>query len=92
MGHYLLLPVHACGVSDAILNKVRPIIKTFQPTIGFSLKEAFLAERVSVYPDPNTYSEDDINQLRASGCVVDILPESGIEIATYTQTNNAFTE
>ena len=85
--HYLLLPAHRSGVSDAILNKVRPIIKAFQPTIGFSIREASLAERVSVYPDGGAFSDGDINQLRSSGCVVDLLPESGIEIATFLQNN-----
>jgi hypothetical protein len=85
--HYLLLPLHQSGVSDAILNKVRPIVKAFQPTIGFSLNEASMAEKVSIYPDPSIFSEDDINQLRTSGCIVDILPESGIDIATSLQTN-----
>lgn len=85
--HYLLLPVHPSGVSDAILNKVRPIIKVHQPTIGFSLSEAKMAEKVSIYPDPTRFSDDAINQLRSSGCVVEILPESGIEIATSLQDN-----
>lgn len=85
--HYLLLPSHHSGVSDAILNKVRPIIKAYQPTIGFSLSEAAMAEKVSVYPDANKFSDEAINQLRTSGCVVQILPKSGIEIATSLQAN-----
>jgi hypothetical protein len=80
--HYLLLPIHGSSVSDAILNKVRPIIKLHQPTIGFSLSEAALAEKVSIYPDHSAFTDDAINQLRNSGSVVKILPESGIEIAT----------
>ena len=83
--HYLLLPVHGSGISNAILNKVRPIIKACQPTIGFSIEEAVMAERVSVYPDAKAFSDAAISQLRSSGCVVEILPESGIEIATYLQ-------
>ena len=83
--HYLLLPLHRSGVSDAILNKVRPLIKSCQPTIGFSLKEAALAEKVSVYPDQSLFPTEAINKLRNSGSIVKILPESGIEIATSVQ-------
>jgi hypothetical protein len=85
ISHYLLLPSHTSGVSDVVLNKVRPIIKKHQPTIGFSLTEAMLAHKVSVYPDPLLFGEKQINELRASGCVVEILPESGIDIATSLQ-------
>lgn len=80
--HYLLLPSYGSTVSDAILNKVRPLIKKFKPTIGFSIQEAEMAEKVSVYPDTMLFTDERLNQLRGSGCVVDILPESGIEIAT----------
>jgi hypothetical protein len=83
--HYLLLPLHGSGVSDAILNKVRPLIKAYQPTIGFSIQEAALAETVSVYPDQGAFPSDALNQLRNSGSIVKILPESGIEIATSLQ-------
>ncbi|MCB2203022.1 hypothetical protein KQH56_03360 [bacterium] len=80
--HYLLLPAHESGVSDVVLNKVRPIIKQLQPTIGFSLNEAILAKRVSVFPDPLLFPEEKLNALRLAGCQVDVLPQSGIEIAT----------
>ncbi len=80
--HYLLLPVHESGVSDVVLNKVRPIIKQLQPTIGFSLAEAMLAKRVSVFPDPLLFPEEKLKALRSAGCQVEVLPQSGIEIAT----------
>ncbi len=82
ISHYLLLPSYASGVSDAILNKVRPIIKHQHPTVGFSLEEAAFAKRVSVYPDPIIFSEEQLSQLRSTGSIVEVLPESGIEIAT----------
>ena len=85
ISHYLLLPSHTSGVADVVLNKVRPIIKKFQPTVGFSLEEAVLAKKVSVYPDEILFSDADLNQLRSSGCIVELLPESGIEIATRIQ-------
>lgn len=83
--HYLLLPSHISGVSDVVLNKVRPLIKKFTPTVGFSLEEAALARKVSVFPDPIVFTEDKLNDLRAAGCLVEVLPNSGIEIATMLQ-------
>ncbi len=85
ISHYLLLPSHKSGVSDAVLNKVRPIIKKIRPTIGFSINEASMAQKVMVYPDPLGITDEQINRLRAAGCSVEILPDSGIEIATYIQ-------
>lgn len=83
--HYLLLPAYASGVSDVVLNKVRPLIKKYRPTVGFSLEEAACASKVSVFPDPVLFKDEQINKLRAAGCEVEILPESGIEIATLLQ-------
>jgi len=88
IAHYLLLPSHGSGVSDVILNKVRPIIKKFHPTVGFSLEEAVLAQKVSIFPDKTLFTESTINKLRTAGCMVEILPESGIEIATLIQDVN----
>lgn len=83
--HYLLLPAHDSGISDVVLNKVRPIIKQLRPTIGFSIEEAKIAKKVSIFPDPVVFTDDAIKSLRTAGCVVEILPESGIEIATHLQ-------
>jgi len=81
--HYLLLPKHESGVSDVLLNKIRPIIKQIKLTVGFSLEEAKSAKRVSILPDGAAPTEDMINSLKTAGCRVEILPQSGIEIATY---------
>lgn len=85
INQYLLLPSYANTISDVVLNKVRPIIKQLRPTVGFSLEEACFAEKVFVYPDPILFSEEEINKLREKGCIVEILPESGIDIATRLQ-------
>ena len=79
------MPAYKTGVSDVVLSKVRPIIKKFQPTIGFSLEEAIWAHKVTIFPDSGLFPDEMINRLRLSGCVVDVLPESGIEIATSLQ-------
>lgn len=83
--HYLLLPAHKSGVSDVVLNKVRPFIKKLQPTVGFSIEEATYARKVSVYPDSILFKPEQLDYLRSEGCLVEVLPESGIEIATILQ-------
>ncbi len=85
ISHYLLLPAYGSGVSDAVLNKVRPLIKHYHPTVGFSIAEAAYAQKVSVYPDPVVFSEEKLIQLRSTGSIVEMLPESGIDIATLIQ-------
>jgi len=83
--HYLLLPAHTSGISDVILNKIRPLIKHRQTTVGFSPSEAKFARKVSIYPDPIVFSDEVIDELRSAGCTVEILPDSGIDIATMIQ-------
>ncbi|MFU8827168.1 MAG: hypothetical protein ACNA70_06720 [Brevefilum sp.] len=83
--HYLLLPAYASGVADVVLNKVRPLIKKYHPTVGFSLQEAIHASKVSIFPDPFLFTDEQINHLRAAGCEVELLPQTGIEIATLVQ-------
>lgn len=85
ISHYLLLPSYDSGVSDVVLNKVKPLIKHLRPTVGFSLEEASYASKVSIFPDPFLFKDEHINALRKAGCKVEILPNSGIEIATYLQ-------
>lgn len=83
--HYLLLPSHKSGVSDAVLNKVLPFIKKLHPTVGFSLEEATYARKVSVYPDSILFKSEQLDYLRSEGCFVEVLPQSGIDIATNLQ-------
>ena len=69
--HYLLLPTYEWGVPEHILERVRPIIRESQPTVGFSLSEATFARKVTIWNENNAFSEYDINLLRQSGCLVD---------------------
>ena len=85
ISQYLLLPCHESGVSDVVLNKVRPLIRKYHPTVGFSVNEALNSQKVMIYPDPILFPDEQINALREAGCSVEILPESGIEIATSLQ-------
>ncbi len=81
LDHYLLLPVYGWGVADWDLDTVRPFILEQQPTVGFSISEAQLASKVTVYENKPEYNQPVIQQLLASGCQVNLLTESGTVIA-----------
>jgi len=79
--HYLLLPAYKWGISENIFEKVRPIIRETQATVGFSLGEAALARKVTVWNENSAFSEVDISQLQKAGCQVDVKVVNGMEIA-----------
>ncbi len=68
--HYLLLP----GLEDegtAIdMDLIRPIVNKYKPTIGFSIAEARMADRVTIVNLNQVFSKDTVNELRLSGCMV----------------------
>lgn len=69
--HYLLLPSYEWGVPVNTLDRVRPIIAESRPTIGFSITEACNARKVTVWNENGAFSEQDIQTLRESGCIID---------------------
>ncbi len=82
ISHYLLLPMYEWGVADWHLDIIRPYVKKYQPTIGFSLIEAELANRVTVIGGPDQFSDESLNHLRSAGCVVERINGDGTSIAT----------
>lgn len=82
ISHYLLLPIYEWGIADWQLDVIRPFVKKYQPTIGFSLEEAALAEQVTVVGSHQSFSETDINLLREKGCKVVRVVGDGTSIAT----------
>jgi hypothetical protein len=84
--HYLLLPSFEWGISDFHLDVIRPIIKRYQPTVGFSLEEAKNARRVTVVGGEEVFSEAILNQLRAAGITVNRIEENGTNIASVIAT------
>ncbi len=80
--HYLLLPVYEWGIADFHLEVTRPFIQKFHPTIGFSVKEAALARRVTVIGGEQTFPEELLDGLRKSGSTVDRVSGDGTSIAT----------
>jgi len=83
--HYLLLPSYEWGVADWHLDVIRPFVKKFKPTIGFSLQQAALAEKVTVIGSVQSFSEEQLDSLRESGCQVERISGDGTSIATQLQ-------
>lgn len=79
--HYLLLPTYKWGTPEHILEKVRPILQQDKPTIGFSIDEAMMARKVTVWNENGAFSDSEIEELRKSGCIIDEKVINGIEVA-----------
>ncbi|MCE1254880.1 MAG: hypothetical protein LWX83_15200 [Anaerolineae bacterium] len=80
--HYLLLPTYEWGVADWHLEVIQPFIKKYRPTVGFSVKEAALAKRVTVIGNTQTFPESLLDQLRQLGCLVERISGDGTSVAT----------
>jgi hypothetical protein len=86
IAHYLLLPTYEWGIADWHLDVIRPYVKKYRPTIGFSLSEAAQAQVVTVIGGETTFPESSINQLIAAGCVIEQIRGDGTRIATQLET------
>ena len=80
--HYLLLSPAQCHDKNQLLATLWAYICETHPTIGFSLEEAVLAERVTVLDGPQGISHEELHQLRRVGCSIERLSRDGISIAT----------
>lgn len=80
--HYLLLPGIESGMADWYLEVIRPFVKKYHPTIGFSPDEASLAARVTVVGNTQNFPEDLLDRLQEAGCCVDLIHGDGTKIAT----------
>jgi hypothetical protein len=80
--HYVLLPLYGWGVAEWDLNLIQPLLEQSHPTIGFSLVEARMAERVTVVGGESIFPEESLKMLRDSGCAVERILENGTVIAT----------
>src|SRR5512133_1911130 len=83
--HYLLLPSYESGVADWHLDVLRPYVKKYRPTIGFSLQQASLAEKVTVIGNTQSFTEEQLESLRSAGCQVERISGDGTSIATQLQ-------
>ncbi len=80
--HYVLLPAYDWGIADFYLDAVRPFVKKYRATVGFSLQEAALAEYVTVVGDQEIFTEEALDKLRFNGAVVERISGDGTTIAS----------
>lgn len=80
IAHYLLMPLYAWGAADWELENVRPMIQRFHPTVGYSLAEACLSKRVTIY-SKGTIPQVVMDRLHNAGCLVDRLQTDGTILA-----------
>jgi hypothetical protein len=85
IANYLLLPTYEWGVADWHLEVIRPFVKKHKPTVGFSLAEAAWANRVTVIGGPADFPEEQLEQLRAAGCMVERIGGDGTSIASQLE-------
>ena len=80
--HYLLLPTYEWGVADWHLEVIRPFVKKYHPTVGYSLEEAARAERVTILGGAKVFPIESIEELKAGGSEVEQIDGDGTVIAT----------
>ena len=68
--NYILLPSYEWGVSDWHLDVIKPYVKKYKPTIGFSVKEARSAKEVLVIGVASDFPNQNLSELYAAGCEV----------------------
>ena len=82
IAHYLLLPVYEWGIADWHLEAIKPFVKKHQPTVGYSLSEAALAQKVTVVGGEQTFPQSELDKLIESGSQIDRIAGDGTTIAT----------
>ena len=87
--HYLLLPNNEWANSDIRMEGLRPFIKKYQPTIGFSPVEASHAKKVTVIGGTSSVPESIIDGLLAAGCIVEQINGDGMNIASQFTSHNS---
>ena len=80
--HYLLLPTFDWGIPDWHLDVIKPFVKKYRATVGFSLDEAALAGEVTIVGGADAFSDDQVENLVLAGCIVHRVVGNGTSIAT----------
>lgn len=82
ISHYLLLPTYEWGIADWHLEVIRPFVKKYHPTIGFSVDEACQARRVTVVGGSGSFPETAFEDLLSAGCIIEQISGDGTSIAS----------
>ena len=83
--HYVLLPAYDWGIPDLYLDAIRPFLKKYQATMGFSLQEAAHAAFVTVIGGEDLFTDEDLDTLRFNGAVVERINGDGTSIASVLE-------
>jgi hypothetical protein len=84
--HYLLLPSYEWGIADWHLDAIRPFIQKYRPTVGFSIEEATLSNKVTIIGGEQSFPDTVIENLISAGCVVERINGDGTTIASKLAT------
>ena len=82
ISHYVLLPLYAWGAADWDLSAIQPLLLNSHPTVGFSLTEARLAEKVTIIGGEGAVSSEALEMLRSAGCLVERVLDDGTLFAS----------
>ncbi len=83
ISHYVLLPLYAWGAAEWDLELITPLLQEGHPTVGFSLTEAGMADRVTVVGGKEVFSDQVLETLSRAGCIVERILSDGTLVATY---------
>ncbi len=79
--HYVLLPTFEDAISDYHFDLIRPLVKKYKSTLGFSITDASRAQRVTIVGNIENHSMTAIRELVAKGCIVERIDDNGTLIA-----------
>lgn len=88
IAHYLLLPHTTNPDDEPIPTELWQFICQQHPTVGFSLEEAALAARVTIYGEQSDLTESNLSWLRSAGCKLEHLGGNGTSIAPQAVTQH----
>jgi hypothetical protein len=80
--HYLLLPHPKSGNPEFFMRVTRPFVKKYAPTVGYAIREAFYARKVTIVGGQQIFPENLKQELERAGCQVEQITGSGTDIAT----------
>lgn len=80
--HYLLLPHPKSGNPEFFMRVTRPFVKKYAPTVGYAIREAFYARKVTIVGGEQVFPENLKQELEKAGCQVEQITGSGTDIAT----------
>ena len=76
LAHYLLLPEKLEDHFDVAWQAIFPFVRSQQPVVGFSVQEARMAKKVTIYGDAASVPSSVEQALQSEGCTVERLTDA----------------